>query len=267
MREVTETREDGTKVVFPREPHEDEFEPGFPRCEYYLEFELGGADPFAFDEAHRKLAWAVDRLRLFKPGLLWAELHGIFDPRYYPAGCYEFKRIRQEGPYPAKYTSGYGGLFVVEANEVDSLVSFVNDLKDVRTDPFAVALRRFHLYFDRDLIQDRAIDLIVALESMFSEDPEAIAYKIALRAACLIEPEAHKRKALFDFIRKAYRARNSIVHAKGESAWLEDRTYNPALTNLESLEDVVRRSLLILLRSAQRGTILKPLDLDGHLFF
>jgi hypothetical protein len=267
MRNVTITGEDGKEVVVPSYPDEDEYEPGFPKCNYYLELELGRVDPFAFDKAKEKLTWAVNRLRLFKPGLLWAELYGIFDPKEHPVGAYLIERSHQEGPYPPNYTAGFGGVFVVEENEVDSIVSFVNNLKDVPTDPFAVALRRFHLYFDRDLMQDRAIDLMVILESLFSEDSEAIAYKIALRAACLIEPEPQKRRALFDFLKRAYNERSIIVHGKGKSPWLTNRTYNPTLTNLDSLEEVVRKSLLVFLKSAQQGVIVKPSDLDRHLFF
>lgn len=196
------------------------------------------------------------------------ELYGIFAPEEHPVGASELRRSHEEGPYPVYYRPGFGGYFVIEEDEVDSIVDFVNDLKNVPTDSFAVALNRFHLYFDRDLIQDRAIDLMVALESMFAdEDPEAIAYKIALRAACLIESDAQKRGDLFDFLKKAYRSRSSIVHGRDKDSWLQDRTYIPTQTNLDSLEEVVRKSLLTLLRSAQRGLILKPSDLDDHLFF
>ena len=267
MRNVTTMREDGTEVVVPSYPDEDEYEAGFPKCEYYLEIELGVVDLFAFDEAQKKITWALNRLRLFKPGLLWGELYAIFDPKDPSVGCSEVKRAQEEGPYPLNYRAGYNGLFVIEENEVESIVNFVNDFQNIPKDSFAVALRRFHLYFDRDLIQDRAIDLMVALESLFSNDSEAIAYKIALRAAYLIESEAKKRKDLFDFLIRAYRARNSIVHGKDENSWLEEKTYIPTQTNLDSLEEVVRKSLLILLRSAQHGIILKPSDLDGHLFF
>ena len=267
LRHITITEEDGKQVVVPHSPDEDEYEPGFPRCEYYLELELGAVGLFAFDEAQEKLIWAVDRLRLFKPGLLWAEIHGIFDPKEHPVGSYEFKRHHNEGPYPVNYKVGYDGVFVIEENEVDSIVSFVNDLKDIPTDSFAVALRRFHLYFDRDMPQDRALDLMVILESLFSEGGEAIAYKIALRAAYLTELEAPKRKDVFHFLRTAYNVRSSIVHGKGESSWLEKESYVSTRTNLASLEEVVRKSLLTLLRNAQKGIILKPVNLDGHLFF
>ncbi|MCX5997615.1 MAG: HEPN domain-containing protein [Chloroflexi bacterium] len=267
LRDVTITEKDGTQVTIPHYQDDDEYNPGFPKCKYYLELKIGEINLFDFDEAQNRITWALNRLRLFKPGLLWGTLYGIYDPEDHPAGCYEFKRAHEEGPYPAHYRAGFDGYFVIEESEVNALVNFVNGLENVNTDSFEVALRRFHLYFDRDLIQDRAIDLMVALESMFSDDPEAIAYKIALRAAHLIELEPQKRGCLFYFLKRAYKERNSVVHGRSESSWLEEKTYIPTQTNLDSLEEIVRKSLLTLLRNAQNGIILKPSNLDGHLFF
>lgn len=266
VRDITVTNEDGKETTIPHSPDEDEYEPGFPRCQYYLELELARADPFGFDEAQAKTMWALNRMRLFKPGLLWGELYGIFDPNEHPVGVYEFRRSQENGPMPTTFSADYDGIFQIQESELDSIVDFVNDLKDIPTDQFAVALRRFHLYFDRDSIQDRAIDLMVALESLFSEDQEAIAYKIALRASCLIETESQKRKAIFDFLKKAYGKRSRIVHGKDERSWFESKTYNPKLKNIIMLEEVVRKSLLALLRRAQQGTILKAGDLDDYLF-
>jgi len=266
MRDITVTNEDGKEITIPHSPDEDEYEPGFPSCQYYLELELTGSGPFGFDEAQAKTMWALNRMRLFKPGLLWGELYGIFDPNQHPVGIYEVRRIQESGPMPTTFNADYDGIFQIEENEVDSIVDFVNDLKDVSTDQFAVALRRFHLYFDRDSIQDRAIDLMVALESLFSEDREAIAYKIALRASCLIETESRERKAMFGFLKNAYGKRSRIVHGKDERAWFESKTYDPKLKNINVLEEVVRKSLLALLRLTQQGSILKPEDLDDYLF-
>jgi len=266
IRNIVTTNEDGKEITIPHHPDEDEYEPGFPTCDYYLELELPGADRFGFDEAQAKTMWALNRMRLFKPGLLWGDLYGIFDPNEHPVGTYEFKRSQENGPMPATFDAGFDGIFTIEESETDSIVDFINDLKDVSTDQFAVALRRFHLYFDRDSIQDRAIDLMIILESLFSEDPEAIAYKIALRASCLIETESQKRKSMFDFLKKAYGKRSKIVHGKDEKSWFESKTHNPNIKNIIVLEEIVRKSLLALLRCAQHGTILKPEDLDVYLF-
>lgn len=266
IRDISVTNEKGKEITIPHSPDEDEYEPGFPRCQYYLELELTGVDPFDFDEAQAKTIWALNRMRLFKPGLLWGQLYGIFDPTEHPVGVYQFRRSQDNGPMPTIFSADYEGIFQVEERELDSIVDFVNDLKDVPTDQFTVALRRFHLYFDRDSIQDRAIDLTVALEALFSEDQEAIAYKIALRASCLIETEPQKRKAMFNFLKKAYGKRSRIVHGRDEKSWFESKTYNQKLRNIIILEKVVRKSLLALLRRAKQGTVLKPEDLDDYLF-
>jgi hypothetical protein len=169
-RYITTTKEDGTEAKILHSPDEEEYESGFPKCDYYLEFELGKINQFDFNEAQKKIICALNRLRLFKSGLLWGELYGLFDPQKPSVGCIEVKRTYEEGPYPEfNYDSGYQGVYVIKENEVDSMINFVNDLKDVSADSFAVALRRFHLYFNRDLIQDRAIDLMIALELGISE--------------------------------------------------------------------------------------------------
>jgi hypothetical protein len=270
MRDITVMQEDGTKTIIQGYPdeYEDDYKSGFPKCEYCLELELGEAGLFDFDKAEKELIWALTRLRLFKPGCLWGELYGIYNSKEPDVVCCQVKRTQEQGPDPFNYPDSNAVLYIIKKNEVDSLVNFVNGLKNVPTDSFAVALRRFHRYFDRDLIQDRAIDLMIVLESIFSDSAEAIAYKIALRAACLTESEDPiKRKALFDFLKKAYDKRSSIVHGREEDSWLREKTYIPTQTNLDSLEEVVRNSLLILLRNAQSGIILKPADLDRYLFF
>jgi len=226
----------GKEVTVPHTPDENEYEPGFPRCQYYLELDLSADVPFHFDEAQTKVMWALNRLRLFKPGSLWGDLYGIFDPEEHPVGAYELKRSREDGPMPATFSAGYDGIFVIEEDELDLISDFVKDLKNVSTDQFSVALRRFHLYFDRDSIQDRVIDLMVVSESLFSEDQEAIGYKIALRASCLIETESQRQRALFIFLKRAYRERSLIVHGKVQRSWFKSKTYDPNQTNLDTLE-------------------------------
>jgi hypothetical protein len=274
MHKVQIIGDDGKEHVFSDYPNEDELVQGFPECDYYLEIELGKTKFGDFNKAQEKLMWALNRLRLFKPGLLWGECAGIFDLKDQSNGCYLLTRNHREGPYPTgldedpfKFKIGYGGLYDVKDEDMDSIVNFVDSFKDTPKDQFSVALRRFHLYFDRDLIQDRAIDLMIILESLFSDSSEAIAHKIALRASYLIEPIAQNREVLFDFIKNAYKERSSIVHGKGHGSWFEQKSFSPTETNVESLEEIVRKSLLILLNKANQGIILKPEDMDSHLLF
>lgn len=264
----------GKEELIPAYQREEEYVSGFPECDYYLEIELGKTELGDFNKAQEKLKWALNRLRLYKPGLLWGECAGMFDLKDQSIGCYLLTRNHREGPYPAgsdedpfNFKVGYGGLYHVKDGEIDSIVNFVDSFKDTSNAQFAVALRRFHLYFDRDLIQDRAIDLMIILESLFSDSAEAIAHKIALRASYLIEPIAQNRKVLFDFIKNAYTQRSSIVHGKGNGAWFEKKSFSTTETNVESLEEIVRKSLIILLSKANQKIILKPEDMDNHLLF
>ena len=66
IRDIVVTYENGAKGSVPHSPDEDEFEPGFPECEYYLEIYLGKIKRFDFEEAQNRLVWALNRMRLFK---------------------------------------------------------------------------------------------------------------------------------------------------------------------------------------------------------
>jgi len=76
--------------------------------------------------------------------------------------------------------------YEISRRELKPLEEFINQMGNAPVAGFEIAIRRFNQSFDRDITEDRAIDLLIALESLLSEDSEAIRYKIALRAAHLI---------------------------------------------------------------------------------
>ena len=207
-----------------------------------------------------ELAWALTRLRLFRVGRLWGSLYRVSDmasPYIQGEDINEaFKRHSKEPPQLGLSFTSLSGYYKIENGDIAPLKSFVNNLGKIKAMNFEVAIRRFHQSFDRDLAQDRAIDLFIALESLLSEDSEAIGYKIALRAAHLIEDNRSKKGEISTFLKKAYRERSNIVHGK-----------KSASTNIAELENVVRRVLVELLKRAQQGEILKAEQLDNILFF
>jgi hypothetical protein len=113
--------EDGTEIEVPDTPDEDEYEQGFPESDYYLEINIGKIIQFDFDEANNKLKWALNRLRLFKPGLLWGELQGLFDPKDTSHQYSEVKRFHGQGPYPV-YSAGYNGIFAMKSMKCNRLL-------------------------------------------------------------------------------------------------------------------------------------------------
>ncbi len=157
---------------------------------------------------------------------------------------------------------GLWSYYSIKEDEVAPLIAFTNEMENAPREFVEVALRRFHQSFDRDLPEDQAIDLCVALECLFSEDREAIGYKIALRAAYLLETDPEKRKALFTFLRQAYRERSNVVHGTGSRP-----SWRTKENNADKLADIVRSALRQLLQHAKQGKVLKTRDLDHDLFF
>lgn len=262
--------EDGSIEQVTDYPTEEEYVAGFPKSEYYLEIDVGEIEIFDFDKAHEEVNWALNRLRLFKPGLLWGSLWGIFPKKDLSigTGIYEFKRTQEEGPYTSlNYVSEFANIFKIEENEIIPLVDFVNDYKNAPKELWDTAFRRFNIYFDRELLNDRALDLMIALESIFSDDNDAISYKIALRTSYLAESNGDKRLEIYNFVKQAYKTRSKIVHGSREDNWLSENSFIPRLKNIDALEEIVRRCLNILIKMSKRGIILKASNLDKYLFF
>ena len=74
-----------------------------------------------------------------------------------------------------------------------------------------------YLSYDRDLPEEQVLDLFIALESLLSEDSEAISYKIALRASHLIESDPAKKEGIYYLVKDAYTERSHIIHGRQSS--------------------------------------------------
>jgi hypothetical protein len=81
-------------------------------------------------------------------------------------------------------------------------------------DPLALALSRFHDYFSRTSEADGLLDLVIALEALFSGKGQEIGYSLALRCSYFLEPDFQKRKEIFSQLRNMYEVRSSIVHGR-----------------------------------------------------
>ncbi len=79
----------------------------------------------------------------------------------------------------------------------------------------SVGIRRFSQSNERDNIEDRIIDLMIAAEAIFLSpdgDRGELSYRLSHRAAMFIETDVNKQRYLFDFMRNAYDIRSKIVH-------------------------------------------------------
>jgi hypothetical protein len=74
-------------------------------------------------------------------------------------------------------------------------------------------LRRFSDATTRADPTDRLVDLVIALESMFSDGGDSISYKVSRRASAMFAPLGLSARAVFEFVKAAYSSRSKIVHS------------------------------------------------------
>lgn len=78
----------------------------------------------------------------------------------------------------------------------------------------AHGLHRFSQASARAIPTDRLVDLVIALESMFSEDADSVSYKVSRRASAMLRPIGLSAATVYQFVRAAYSSRSSIVHGR-----------------------------------------------------
>jgi len=138
-------------------------------------------------------------------------------------------------------------------------------LRKSKSEKLEVAKLRFADSYRRDNRTDRAIDLIIALDSLLSEGADSIRYKVALRTAMLLATKGKERKEIYDRIYDAYGHRSKIVHGdtspkkrRDAHEWFEKNVYK--------LLDDVKRILLYFMQRDLSGQTLNPAKIEEHLF-
>ena len=104
----------------------------------------------------------------------------------------------------------------------------------------SVAIRRFSQSNERDIVEDRIIDLMIAAEAIFLSSGGSfqgeLKYRISHRASMFIETDAGRQRYLFDFMKKAYDVRSAIVH--GSHPNLPNKMDGSTYTLYEFCDDI-----------------------------
>lgn len=103
--------------------------------------------------------------------------------------------------------------------------------------------KHFSNYHSKDSKEDRFIELLIALESLFSPDDKAeLSFRISLYASRFLESEVDGEK-LFVFLKDIQKKRGKLIHGSYKN---EDVEQGKLVTDaeIEKLASVVRRSLL-----------------------
>ena len=132
------------------------------------------------------------------------------------------------------------------------------DALDGRDPSVKLALSRFSSSYERRELSDRLLDLVIALEALFSDgDSGSVTFKIATRCAGWLYPPGENRLSLFRFVKYAYRLRSDAVHGRKRNR------QEPTTEDLDRLECVVRASVMKFLdhQKSHQDTP-EPKDLD-----
>ena len=78
----------------------------------------------------------------------------------------------------------------------------------------SIGIRRIRMANDRQLDEDKFIDLIIALEAMLltKDENSELSYRLGQRAAFLLGKNFDEREYYFKIVKKAYKTRSQIVH-------------------------------------------------------
>ena len=99
-------------------------------------------------------------------------------------------------------------------------------------------------------VDDRILDVAIALERMYDLDQGEITFKLRTRAACFLEDSTAGRRRVFNDVGEFYAARSSIVHkrAKGGSGGIRSARDNKEATFSKGFA-IAQRTIVKLLES------------------
>ena len=61
-------------------------------------------------------------------------------------------------------------------------------------------------------LEDKLLDVAIAMEMMYELERQELSYKLRMRASCFLERSSEKRVETFERMKKFYNARSSVVH-------------------------------------------------------
>ncbi len=207
----------------------------------------------------------IDALRLFKSGQVG--ISGVFREPEIEWGI-GFTAVI----LPDRKFRLFGGRYRLEGNEITSFKIFYENFSKVlpkvkQLEFLDLAIRRFVVATEENLSEDKVIDFMIALESLYSTETQELAYRFALRLASLLGTSDKEREYLFEFAKKGYGdARSKLVHGESYKKPIDINgkkfTIDELANELEKLTRLSLRNFLNLISSYyhDKEGIIKDLD-------
>jgi hypothetical protein len=166
----------------------------------------------------------------------------------------------------------YGGNYELSEDEVPHFLELWRLLEEGAA-RFGFSIHRYNLAFDRGLLADRIVDLVIAAEALFlsdlgKKDRGELRFRFALRAAKFIEHPTYGEQDIFRIMRQAYDARSAIVHGgTPEVTRLRDNQSPRLPIFIDTIEELVRLGLHKALAMKEDGKKLRQAEYWDTLMF
>jgi len=202
----------------------------------------------------------VQLLRYFRYGIIDMDYGGIY---YLPVWVNEIRRVGiriwglpRKDRQDTSYALANSDLSRLEAygQAYQKLKPLIDNVSGSLRQATSFAGNYFEGHNARTKPEEKLIDLVIALEVLFSPGRDELRFRIAQRAAILLAKNADERVSIKHFLMRIYDARSGLVHA-GESPF--SPTAKKKLTNedLARLGDYVRQAVLRLFILHWRGEV------------
>jgi len=160
----------------------------------------------------------------------------------------------------------FGESTLVELTEADC--DFISGLSETisRVDlaPYQVPMEIFQDSFYNANVIERGLNLITALESLFSQGSDSISFKLAYRTSCILDFGGENLDKTYMFVKEAYKHRSNLVHGERKK---RDEAKNWFKTNILKLEDIVRRAIFMVVELTSEGKDLTgEKNIDKYMF-
>jgi len=217
-------------------------------------------------DAPRETLQAIDQIAKETIGKLTTAL------RLFKAGLVGYNIVRtastSELPVPAgmtRFSSPYkqflGEKYTLTKLEANEFKRFWERMSRIDVSAFPqlyIALSRFNYAYERDKLEDKLIDYMVAFEALFFKEGESgeFRHKLSVRVSRFLEQEYKQRKLTAERMNDFYDKRSKVVH--GEKVELKDDF-------VKTVEDHLRKSIKLFLERLQTSShdeIIAHLDLD-----
>ena len=187
-------------------------------------------------------------LILFRPGFVGTRFTVELAREWTPIGGPAKIGFSYEMPFP-------GPKYKLIQTDTDNFREFYLEFLAFQKSEFAIPLRRFNFFYDRQGAEDRIIDSMVAFENLLLPERSELSLRLSVRAANLLGESSSEKHEIFNFFMKAYDVRSKIAH--GESIPETVKIKQNETITLDDLsirlQNYLRRAIVKLLRERQKN--------------